>query len=32
MPRCRLRVMLRDAQAGFYQQLDEQTLADCVPG
>jgi Rrf2 family transcriptional regulator, nitric oxide-sensitive transcriptional repressor len=30
MPRCRLRGMLRDAQAGFYQGLDEHTLADCL--
>jgi Rrf2 family nitric oxide-sensitive transcriptional repressor len=30
MPRCRLRGMLRDAQSGFYQGLDEHTLADCL--
>jgi Rrf2 family nitric oxide-sensitive transcriptional repressor len=32
MPRCRLRGMLRDAQNGFYQGLDEHTLADCLHG
>jgi Rrf2 family transcriptional regulator, nitric oxide-sensitive transcriptional repressor len=32
MPRCRLRGMLRDAQNSFYAELDQQTLADCVPG
>ena len=32
MPACRLRVMLREAQNRFYEHLDTQTLADCLPG
>jgi Rrf2 family nitric oxide-sensitive transcriptional repressor len=32
MPGCRLRGMLREAQDRFYGSLDQQTLADCLPG
>jgi Rrf2 family nitric oxide-sensitive transcriptional repressor len=31
MPACRLRDLLRGAQACFYASLDEHTLADCLP-
>lgn len=31
LPSCRLRGMLGGAQASFYETLDRNTLADCVP-
>ena len=32
LPRCRLKGMLNAAKNGFYQYLDQYTLADCLAG
>lgn len=31
-PGCRLRCYIRDARDGFFRDLDQHTIADCLPG